>query len=330
MEQNTPKIALLGGGTGTFTVLKGLREFPVDLTAIVSIADNGGSSGKLRDEHGILPPGDIVKCLIALADAPPVMRQLFSHRIHGDGSLSGHTMGNLFLLGLQQVFENDPIKGVNAAHELLRVKGRVVPVSAFPTHLFAELEDGRVVEGEHAIDVPNGPRAPIRECRLEPSVSANPEALAAIQQADVIVLGPGDLYTSLIPVLLVTDIAEAIRSAPGKLAFVMNLTTKTGETEGYPASRFCETLESILGVGVLDAVIVNSAQPSPDLIHRYAEIAKTPLVVDDLDDERYRVIRRPLLSEEIAEPVASDRTKRSLLRHDPKKLATSILSLHTE
>ncbi len=329
MSVPTPRIVVLGGGTGILAVLKGLKHFRVQLVAIVSIADNGGSSGILRDEHGMLPAGDIVKGLIALAETSPVMRQLFSHRIHGDGWLSGHSMGNLFLLGLQQVFENDPIKAIDAVHDILRVKGRVVPVSAYPTHLYAELEDGKVIEGEHAIDVPNGPRAPIRECWLEPSVKANPEALEAIREADIIVLGPGDLYTSIIPVLLVEGIVEAIREASGKVVFIMNLTTKTGETEGYPASRFCQALESVLGEGVLDAVIVNNALPSPEIVRRYAELAKSPLVVDDLTCSNHEVIRRPLLADAIAKPVKADPVRRSFLRHDPERLAKVILSIYT-
>ena len=317
------RIVVLGGGTGTFTALSGLKYHPVDLSAVVSIADNGGSTGVLRDELGVLPPGDIRQCLVALASGDDILRRLFTYRFH-EGSLSGHTFGNLFLSALEKV-TGDPLSAVREAHRILQVRGQVIPASATASTLYAELEDGTVVAGEHAIDEPTGGRAKIRRCFLSPNVAANQEALTAIAQADAIVLGPGDLYTSLIPVLQVDDIAQAVASSKARRIFIVPLATKRGQTDGYTASRFVRTLERELGGARIDRAIVNSATPSAQIAERYAQ-AGEPLVMNDLRDNDELVLLAPLLADEITETNQGDTLKRSLLRHDPDRLAAAILT----
>ncbi len=316
------KIVVMGGGTGTFTVLSGLKYHPVDLSAVVTIADNGGSTGVLRDELGVLPPGDIRQCLVALSAGDDVLRNLFNYRFH-EGSLSGHNFGNLFLSALEKV-SGGPLSAIREAHRILNVRGRVIPVSARATNLFAELEDGKVIEGEHAIDEPDGDRASIRRCFLSPPVSANPEAITAIEEADIVVLGPGDLFTSLIPVLLVEGIPQALANTKAKRLFILNLVTKYGQTESYTARMFCEAIAHAIAPAPLDVVLANTDVPPPEILARY-EKARERVVEDDLVGTPYRVLRVPLLSDDFHEAPVGDPIRRSLLRHDPAKLAQAIL-----
>lgn len=316
------RIVVMGGGTGTFTVLSGLKHHPVALSAVVSIADNGGSTGVLRDELGVLPPGDIRQCLVALSAGDDVLRSLFTYRFH-EGSFSGHNFGNLFLSVLEKV-TGGPLSAIREAHRILNVNGRVIPVSSKAAHLFAELEDGKVIEGEHAIDEPEGDRAPIRRCFLSPSVPANGEAIRAIEEADLIVIGPGDLYTSLIPVLLVDGIVDALARSKAKKVFVLNLVTKSGQTDGYHARAFCDALSCAIAPAKIDEILVNTDEPSEEIVQRYEQSSECP-VKDDLTHD-YPVRRVPLLSNDVYEGTAGDTIRRSLLRHDPTKLAEAIMS----
>lgn len=318
------RIVVLGGGTGTFTVLSGLKKHDVDLSAIVSIADNGGSTGILRDELGVLPPGDIRQCLVALSEGDSTLRDLFTYRFH-EGSLSGHTFGNLFLSALEKLTGN-PLSAVSAAHRILRVRGNVIPVSAQSTNLFAELEDGSVVEGEHAIDAPTESRAQIRRCFLSPAVEANAEALSAIRCADLVVLGPGDLFTSIIPVLLVDGVAQALTEGRARIVYIANLVTKRGQTVGYTAKKFCDTIQSILSPALLTDVVLNTGVPDQEIVQRYHD-AGEECVRDDLNDEPYRIWRADLVSRAVATTANGDRLARSLLRHDSALLAKKLLEL---
>ncbi len=326
-EQNTnrQKIVVLGGGTGTFTVLSGLKKHDLDLSAVVSIADDGGSTGRLRDDMGVLPPGDIRQCLAALAEGDNTLRRLLNFRFT-KGELSGHNFGNLFISALEQM-HGSAESGIKKAHTILRVAGRVIPVSASASTLYAELEDRSIVEGEHAIDVPGRERSPILRCFLEPPVMANPDAEEVIRQADLLVLGPGDLYTSLIPVLLVQGIAEALESAKGKKVYVMNLVAKPGQTQGYTARSFLDKLNSYLYPAKLDTVILNTASIPEPVLQRYTE-AGEHVIEDDLSEfDGVRIVRDDVLSDTIARPNPGDVLKRSLLRHDPDKLARVLLDL---
>ncbi|MFH1077774.1 MAG: gluconeogenesis factor YvcK family protein [Patescibacteria group bacterium] len=324
VEASRPRITVLGGGTGTFTVLSGLKTFPVDLAAVVSSADDGGSTGVLRDELGVLPPGDIRQCLVALSSADEIMRRVFNYRFTR-GPFNGHPLGNIFMSALEDLCGN-PIEAVRQAHQILRVRGRVIPVSATASNLYAQLTDKTVVRGEHAIDEPTGERAAIEACFLDPRVDANPDALDAIRDADILVMGPGDLFTSLIPVLLVDGVAQAVAECRGRRVLVMNLMTKRGQTDGYTARMFVETVERYLAPGRIDAVVLNAERPPQDILERYATVGEHPLV-DDFPADDPRAVRAPLISDRIAKQTAGDTLRRSVLRHDADKLAKTITGL---
>lgn len=321
---NKKKIVVLGGGTGSFTVLSGLKSSMVELSAIVSVADDGGSTGILRDEYGVLPPGDICQCLIALADCSTELRDAFNYRF-SDGSLGGHRFGNLFLIAFEKSAGNR-LAAIRAMHRVLNVRGTVIPVSEREAQLCAELQSGEVIQGEHRIDAFVKNRSAIRRCMLESPVPVNPDAVKALQEADLIVLAPGDLYTSLVPVLLVTGIPEALQETRAPIVQVVNLAIKEGQTDGFGAKRFCTEVEHYLQPAKISAALVNSAKPSSAITERYAQ-AGDQIVVDDLgSDLPFRVWRGDLIADEIAESVAGDRLKRSLLRHDPAKLAKALLT----
>lgn len=293
-------------------VLSGLKKYSVNLSAIVTMADDGGSSGILRDEYGVLPPGDIRRALVALSRSDKLMRDLFNHRFKS-GGLSGHSFGNLFLSTLAKTtgsFE----KAVNRAHEVLDVRGKVVPVTLADIRLFAELENGKIIEGESNIDIPkHNPKLKIKKIFLRPQAKVNPEAVKLIKKADLIVLGPGDLYTSIIPNLLVNGLTGSIKNSKAKKVFVMNIMTKSGETNEFKTSNFISILEKYLGNGILDYVIVNKEKPSPAKLSYYKRKDKADFVEMDLKDKR--ILASNILS------------KGKLIRHDEKKLAKMLLNI---
>lgn len=325
--RKTSKVVVLGGGTGNFTVLSGLKTYcsEIELCAIVSVADDGGSSGVLRDEYGILPPGDIVQCLIALSEASDKTRRLFQYRF-ARGSLEGHRVGNLMLTGAFES-EGDRLQAINLLQDVLKVCGRVIPASVREARLYAELMNGQVLEGEHVIDQDGRNRSPIRRCRLEAPVPANPEAVQAITEADLVVLAPGDMYTSLVPVLLVDGITQALGETHAPIVQVVNLANKPGHTDGFSARRFCEEMNSYLSPNRISIALVNTAKPSPQILQRYGE-AGDAIVKDDLHEPApYRVVRADLISDEIAAQVPGDKLTRSLLRHDAGKLGYQIMKI---
>lgn len=310
------RIAVIGGGTGTYTVLTGLKKYPLDLTAIVSMSDDGGSTGILREEFGILPPGDVRRALMALSSHPEAfLSKLFAYRFQ-EGGMNGHNFGNLILTALERVtgsFE----EAVNMAAKMLDVQnGRVIPVTLSNVRLYAELEDGQVVKGETNIDIPKHDGSlKVKRVWLEPSAHANPQALRSIREADLIVMGPGDLYTSLLPNLLVSGICPAILKSKAKKIYVMNLMTKFGETHGFTAIDFITVLERHLKKGVLDAVIVNTKKPSDGVLQRYHQenaywVDSTVLRQDRPD---ITVIKESLMR------------AGQFIRHDSGKLARAIM-----
>jgi len=306
-------------------VLSGLKNQDVELSSVVSIADNGGSTGILRDELGVLPPGDIRQCLVALATGDKLLRQLFTYRFH-EGSLSGHNFGNLFLSVLEKV-TGDPISAVQAAQRILNVKGTVIPASAVPANLYAELSNGTVLEGERAVDDKQPDQPAIRRCFLSPTVQANPEALDAIRQADLVVIGPGDLYTSLIPVLLVGGVKETLAARTGKTCYVVNLVTKPGQIQTPQASAFVSVINQYLLPGSLTDVLVNVGVPQEPVLDRYRSVGEL-FVSDDLGSwQEPQVHRVDCLAAATPEPVQGDSLTRSLIRHDPEKLAAAIIKI---
>jgi uncharacterized cofD-like protein len=304
---------VIGGGSGRFTLLEGLRRTPTDITAIVTMADSGGSSGRLRSELGVLPPGDVRQCLVALSTSPKLMLDLFNYRF-AEGSLSGHNFGNLFLTALEKTtgsFE----RAVEEAGRILSIEGRVIPSTLDRSDLFAELEDGTIVEGETNIDIPeNDGRAKIRRVYLQPKASATPKALEGILDADIVVLGPGDLFTSIIPNVLVGGMAEALKKTRGRKVFVLPLATKRGETDGYSAGDFVEQIKRYCGCE-MDYVISNTARFSEGVGRAYSK-----------DGAQQVTCGRGRLGK--AETIAADLLMEveGLARHDPIRTAQAVLS----
>lgn len=326
-EAKKPHIVVIGGGTGTFVTLLGLKKYPVKLTAIVTMMDSGGSSGRLRDELGVLPPGDIRQCLVALAKSSRLLREMFNYRF-SEGELKGHTFGNIFLSTLAKT-TGSMKKAIEEVGKILRISGRVVPVTFTKSDLCVELESGKIIEGETHIDVvkKKEKRAKIKRAFLKPNVEANPDAISAILEADVILIGPGDLYTSIIPNLLVSGISQAIKKSKAKKIFVLNLMTKYGQTTKYPASQHIEDLEKYVGKHVLDTVILNTKKPRAQALAWYSDYDEQP-VVDDLDNAKeYAIIRGNVIKDSILKSEAQDVLKRSIIRHDPEKLAKEIIKI---
>ncbi len=328
MSIQKKRIVVIGGGTGTFTVLNGLKYHPVDLSAVVSIADNGGSTGILRDELGVLPPGDIRQCLVALSEGDDILRRLFSYRFH-EGGLNGHMFGNLFLSALEKI-SGDPLSAIREAHRILQVKGNVIPVSSMASDLYAELVDGTVIRGEHEIDEPSysagqTSRSKIKKCFLSPSVTANPEAITAILEADAIIMGPGDLYTSLIPVLCVDGIIDAISQTHALKIYVMQLATKRGQTDDFVASTYIDVVNHAIAPASIDKIIVNESLFPEEIVRRYIEAGEN-IVQNDLTGDGIEIIMSDILADGFVIAPKGDTLKRSLLRHDSAKLASVILA----
>lgn len=331
-EKIRRRIVVMGGGTGTYTALSGLNDRDVvDLTAIVTMADNGGSSGILRDELGVLPPGDMRQALLALADPDkiPNVRERFNHRLE-EPTLHGHPVGNLLLASLEALL-GDPIGAIEEASRILGVRGRIIPVTTHASHLAVRLQNGEEVEGEHSIDVTSEKfRSPIADCYLKPAMEANPKAIEAILAADLIVIGPGDLFTSVVPVLLPVGITQALAKTKGKIVYIVNLMTKRGQTDKYTATRFREVVLRYCEPAQIEFVIVNVEVPSDDLLKTYEQEGEE-LVKDDLEKmPLQRICREKLISDELMKPQHGDVLRRSLIRHDSHCLARAILSLIRE
>src|SRR3989344_2589017 len=278
----TTRIVVIGGGTGTFVALRGFKAFPVHLSAIVTMADSGGSNKRLRDEFGLLPTSDIRQCLVALSDengGVGILRKLFMYRFEKGHGISGMTFGNLFMAALSDILGSQE-EAIAQTSKVLRIHGTVIPVSFTDTNLFATYEDGHTVSEEHVIDEPpHDGRMKITDIYLKPKAKANPMALQAIQKADALVLGPGDVYTSIIPNLLVEGIAKAVKQASGIKIYVVNLMTKYGQTYHFSARDHVESIERI--GGPVDFVLMNAAvlpNPAVELYAKYHE----DIVVDDL------------------------------------------------
>jgi uncharacterized cofD-like protein len=326
-KSEPPRIVVVGGGTGSHTVLTGLRRRLVDVTAVVSVMDSGGSSGRLRDEYGFLPPGDARQCLVALTgdddETAAMLRAMFTYRFHGarsvksepEGTLDGHNLGNLLISALTDI--TGSVESAYAwAGRLLGARGRVIPVTTSNVQLCAQLTDGHVLHGEAAIDVRTEHRdAEIDYVYLDHPAYPTQAAIEALRTADLVVIGPGDLYTSLIPNLLVDGIADAIASANHR-AFVVNLMTKPGESDNFKASTFVERLQDYLSPAQLDAVIVNTSVPDAKVLQRYSREGATLVEIDAeaIEERDIEIIAKPLVS------------ARHLIRHDPAALADALLN----
>lgn len=317
------RVAALGGGSGLPRVLAGLgpglaaggapdEERRVDVTAIVTTADDGGSSGELRRVYGVPAPGDVRNCLVALAAGPNPLAGVFQHRFSGGGGLDGHTVGNVVLTALAQRL-GDFGSAVAAAAELLGVRGRVLPASTEPVELLARLEDGRLVRGEVALARARGR---VAELRLARPADASPAAVEAIRRADLVVLGPGSLYSSVLASLLARGLGEALRATTATRVLVVNLFTQPGETDGYGAADHVRALRRHLG-DVVDVALVHRGPLPAPVARAYAEEGAAPVALD-----------RPALEALGVVPVVADLlAEGDLGRHDPQKLARALLAI---
>ncbi len=314
-------VVTIGGGTGSYTILSGLKHIPdISISAIVSMADDGGSTGVLRDELGVLPPGDVRQCLVALSEHSDTMRELMSYRF-SNGGLSGHTFGNILLSTLEKV-TGSFAEGVEIASEILKIKGKVVPVTRDKADLLILLSNRKVLSGEHTIDETNLQKYVVKEIYYKNKVSLNKDAQKAIVKADYIIFGPADFYTSLVPNLIVKGFKETIKKSKAKLILPVNLTNKHGHTLNWKVSDYVNNTEAYLP-RPLDIILVNSEMPTKQQIKSYkTKEGSGVLVKDDIGDKR--VIRNSLLSHVIFKNPKGDNLKRSLIRHDSKKLAKSI------
>jgi uncharacterized cofD-like protein len=316
------KVVVVGGGTGNFTVLRGLKKYDLDISAIVSMADDGGSTGILRDDLGVLPPGDVRQCLVALSNSSRLMRSLMNYRFE-NGDLGGHSFGNLFLSALEKVtgsFE----KAVEEMGRILYIKGRVIPVTTHQVRLKMILKNREVLDGEKAVYLSQKIDQGYSSIYLEPFPKANPHAIFEIMNADVVVLGPGGLHTSIIPNLLVGGISDAIRKTHAKKVFVVNLMNRKGQTTGYKASDYVKEVSRYLGDDYFDYILVNSQTPPESLIEVYADEGQ--LVECDMVDDP-RTVQAELLGK-LSELAKGDLLiKRNLIRHDSGKLAGELMKI---
>ncbi len=309
-----PAIAVIGGGTGLSVLLRGIKSITSNLTAVVTVADDGGSSGRLREDLGIIPPGDLRNCLVALADTEPLMEKLFQHRFGGSGELAGHSFGNLFIAAMTEIV-GDVELALKESSKVLAVRGQVLPSSTARVLLVAEMTDGSIVTGESQI--------PLSGKKIK-RVSINPEdvapvkgAVEAIHEADACILGPGSLYTSVIPNLLVKGIAEALQESDAVKIYICNVMTQPGETDGFTASDHVKAIIDHAGPGCIDIVVINDQKVAPELREKYAEQGAYPVVpdVEAIEALGVKVVKANLISET------------NLVRHDPARLSRTIMSM---
>jgi uncharacterized cofD-like protein len=310
-----PKIVVVGGGTGLSTLLRGLKEYSSNITAVVTVADNGGSSGRLRREIGGLPPGDIRNCLAALADREKLITELFQYRFEAGDGLAGHSFGNLFLTAMNEVTSSWEY-AIAASSQVLAIRGQVLPATLSDVALWAQLDDGRRIEGESQITAARGSIVEIGCTPANPP--ALPSVLKAIREADLIVLGPGSLYTSVAPNLLVPDIVAAIASRSVPRIYVCNIMSQPGETDGYTVADHVKALDIICGRRIFDAVLVQKRQPSALALARYAKEESHPIIVDqrELVHLGCRVILANVMDED---------PNTQYVRHSSQRLARVIL-----
>jgi len=320
------KIVTIGGGTGRFTLLLGLKKYPVDISAIVAMTDNGGSTGRLRDELGVLPPGDIRQCLIALSGSALTMRKLMGYRFER-GDLAGHNFGNILISTLEKI-TGSLERALAIVGAILNIKGRVIPVTTDNVELVATLQNGKTIRGEDALDhYKLLSRVGVKDMYLRPKGVANPRALKAIREADLIVVGPGDVYTSLIPNFLVDGIAEAFVKSKARKVYVANLMNLKGHTDNFTVADYVDVIEGAIGApGVFDTIVCNTRKPSPTLLKKYKKEG-TP-VACDVERLKGRIVKHAdVLAQGVATIAKGDTLRRVLIRHDSGKLATLIVGL---
>ncbi|ALC82413.1 MULTISPECIES: gluconeogenesis factor YvcK family protein [Bacillus] len=309
------KIVIFGGGTGLSVLLRGLKEKPIDITAIVTVADDGGSSGRLRDELHIPPPGDVRNVLAALSDVEPLVEDLFQHRFSKGNNLVGHSLGNLILAAMTNI-TGDFFHAVTVMSKVLNVRGRVLPAANTSVVLHAEMEDGKIVSGESAIPA-YGKK--IKKVFLTPEkIDPLPEAIEAIRGADLIIIGPGSLYTSILPNLLVPKIGEEICKAQAKKVYICNVMTQPGETLYYSAADHVKALNDHMNKDFIDTIIVNDEEITEDFREKYAKELAQPVQfnAEKLKEMGLEVIQDRIISYD-----------NNVIRHDTHKMASLLIKL---
>lgn len=329
----------MGGGTGTFVLLSGLKHYKnLSLTAIISATDDGGSNKKFRDEFGLIPPSDFRQCLVALADedvmsfhGTSLLRELFMYRFNKGEGFKGQTFGNMFIAALADILGSQ-IKAMEEIGKILHIKGRILPITVEDIRLVAEYEDGMVVKGEHLIDEPEnikiyGKRISKLSVDKDGVKLYNPSR-DAIRNADFIILGPGDLYTSTLANIVVGDTGKIIKNSKAKFVYIMNLMSKRGQTDGYTAQDHIDELYNYIG-RYPDFVIINNSAVDKEIIEWYKGSGEV-LIEDDLKEKDYHVVRADLIGNTKYKKSVADSLKRSVLRHDSDKLARVVMSIVTE
>lgn len=321
------RVVVLGGGTGSFTVLNALKHYVEHLAAVVNMVDDGGSSGVLRDQLGVLPPGDVRQALVALSLESGLMRELMNHRFDA-GSLEGHSFGNLLLTALERITGSFD-EAVQVSSRILAVKGDVIPVTTTDVKLCARHRDGRVVRGESAIGSSTLDRLDPPQLFLEPEAALNPRAEQAILEADLLVMGPGSLYTSLIALALTKGLPEALASTRARRVYVSNLMTKPGESDGFLAHDFIDAVERCTGP-VFDHLLYNTQHPGDWVVRRYAADGEQVVGWDEepMKGRHWTAVGADLVSDEHEHQQAGDHVARTLIRHDSDRLARQLMRLY--
>jgi len=317
-----PKIVTIGGGTGSFNILQGLKEVTSNITAIISMVDDGGSTGVLRDELGVLPPGDVRQALVALSQSTELTRKLFNYRFE-EGSFKGHSFGNVFISSLEKITGSFG-EAVKATSKVLNIKGKVVPVTLDDIRLVLKFPDGQEVEGEHLVDdmpFPNGQKP---EVFVKPESRINPDADKAIREADAIIVVPGTLHASLLPNFVVGGMKDALEATNAKVIYLCNLVTNNGQTDTYKVHDFAAEIEEYTGP-ILDYVLYNTEQPSRVLLDKYAKVGEYGVEVNQkaLDEAHYTAIGTDLVSE----PEDADSKGRMYIRHDVAAVNKLVLDI---
>lgn len=332
MQKSTKNIVCLGAGTGQASVLKGLSIMPVNLYGIVGITDNGGSSGAIRRSMDIPAPGDTRNCLISVSDPDEIMTKLFEYRFV-EGDLQGTNLGNLIIAALARVF-GDFGQAITMANIMLKTKAQIFPASVHPTHICAELMNNRKIKGEWEI-ITRKDKSKIKQMFLKDKISAYPPCISSILKADLIVIGPGALFTALCSILLISGIANAICTSKAKICYVANLMTQPGQTDKFALSDHVKIIEKYLGKK-LDYILINNKKISGQILNHYNELNSNPVQLDKIKNDK-RLIKAPLAQNKIGEAVRKDLRKGKafkewslwthILRHDSKRVAEEILKL---
>lgn len=314
-EQEEPRVVVIGGGTGMPVLLRGLKDYPISLSAIVTVADDGGSSGRLRNEMAIPAPGDIRKVIAAMSDAEPMILDLFEHRFTNGNGLSGHSLGNLLLAAMSTI-TGDFYKGMKEISRVLNVKGRIYPIANQSMYLHAEMEDGSIISGES--NIPKAKKK-IKRVFLRPEhIEPLPEAIESIQKADLVVIAPGSLYTSILPNIIVPEIGKSLQMTKGKVVYVCNVMTQDGETNDYSASDHVQAIHDHVGASCIHSIVVHNAPISADIQKLYEQENAAPVAYD--------VEKLLEMGVEIVEGDIVDASQQAL-RHDTGKIAKLLYSL---